>query len=250
MTQEQRDKVIAKIKKLMALASSPNEHEAALAAERAQAILAQYNLSMSEVEKARDSDDQVTEDGTLRTQSWPWQRQLAQHIAQMYFCRYFYITHRKPGANARSGHDAHYFIGAPINIEASKMMFVYLKDTVERLAREGAKDHPDSRSGYITSFQNACSQRLCIRIQERIAAAKKGELKAEGGSNLPVLASLYDRAQVANADYLARNHGKLKTVATRTKSAHAAGRDDGRAAGNRIGLDQQVGAKGEQRRLK
>jgi hypothetical protein len=43
--------VIDKINKLLALANSPNEHEAALAAQKASVLLTQYNLSLADLGK-------------------------------------------------------------------------------------------------------------------------------------------------------------------------------------------------------
>ena len=43
------NKLIERIRKLLALAESPNEHEAALASERAQALLAEHKLSLAQV---------------------------------------------------------------------------------------------------------------------------------------------------------------------------------------------------------
>ena len=44
-----------KIKKLFQLSNSPNENEAALALERAQKLMEEYNLTMSEVEGVKDA---------------------------------------------------------------------------------------------------------------------------------------------------------------------------------------------------
>ncbi|MGB4598452.1 MAG: DUF2786 domain-containing protein [Trichlorobacter sp.] len=45
-----RERVIEKVRKLLALSNSSNEHEAALAAAHAQRLLAEHNLAMSELE--------------------------------------------------------------------------------------------------------------------------------------------------------------------------------------------------------
>lgn len=45
-----RERVIEKVRKLLALSNSCNEHEAALAAAHAQRLLAEHNLAMSELE--------------------------------------------------------------------------------------------------------------------------------------------------------------------------------------------------------
>lgn len=248
LSEKAKKKIVERIEKLVRLTASSNEHEAALAAERVQAILAEYNLSMTDVESAKDGFDGIETDGNLRTHSYPWHRSLANAVAKMYFCRYFYITHRKPGGNARSGHDSHHFVGASHNIEVAKMMFVYLQETVDQLAREGAKSHPQSRSGYITSFTNSCANRLVTRIYDRVEAAKRGEVKNEAGKSM-ALVVLYDRTDQQLQAYLDDKHGKMKTNKSRARLTHWAGAEDGRAAGNKIGLDTQVAQSKAARRL-
>jgi len=245
---DSKDKLIAKIKKLMALTSSPNEHEAALAAEKMQAILAEHNLSMTDVKAAKEGFDGIKTDGDLRTNSFPWRRSLANAVAQMYFCKYFFVTHRKPGGNARSGHDSHHFVGASHNIEVAKMMFGYLNETVDRLAREGAKAHPENRSGYITSFTNACAGRLVTRIYDRIEAAKRGEVKNEAGKSM-ALVVLYTETEKQLQAYLDDRHGPMKSRPSRARLTNMAGTLDGRAAGDKIGLDQQVANNNAARRI-
>lgn len=54
-----RDRVIEKVRKLLALSNSSNEHEAALAAAHAQRLLAEHNLSMSELEAREEGAAEV-----------------------------------------------------------------------------------------------------------------------------------------------------------------------------------------------
>lgn len=48
--------MIEKIKKLIALASSPNEHEAALAMKKASELLAKYNLTMAAIDQTNENN--------------------------------------------------------------------------------------------------------------------------------------------------------------------------------------------------
>lgn len=52
-----RDDVIEKVQKLLSLASSPNEHEAAVAAAKAHELLTRYNLSIEDVDQSRLSEE-------------------------------------------------------------------------------------------------------------------------------------------------------------------------------------------------
>ncbi|KKK79336.1 hypothetical protein LCGC14_2834560, partial [marine sediment metagenome] len=49
-----KSKVIDTIRKLLALSESANEHEAGLAAEKTQELLARYNIDLFEVEDVKE----------------------------------------------------------------------------------------------------------------------------------------------------------------------------------------------------
>ena len=54
-----REKIIERVRKLLALSSSSNEHEAALAAAHAQRLLSEHNLAMSELEVQEEGAGEV-----------------------------------------------------------------------------------------------------------------------------------------------------------------------------------------------
>jgi len=247
MTELEKQKMIEKVRKLLALAASSNEHEAALAAERAQSILADYNLSMDDVAtKERTLGDDFIVDKEIVNDSYPWKRQIAVNVAKLYFCDYYFQSmHYDEKYNRyKVRQDRHAFVGAPHNIEVAKMMFVYLITTVERLAREGMKQEPaKGRDAYRRSFQWAASLRLATRLRERYEAAQRNEVQSEAGTNLPALASLYSQTANALNKYIADNVGGMRTKKTRPNMSSAAGAAHGRAAGDRIGLDTQVGSR-------
>jgi len=220
-----RDKLIDKIRKLLALAgSNSNEHEAASAAERAQALLAEYNLSMTDVDgKSTNADDKTTEDRELLNESFPWKRNVGSAVGKMFFCGYFFIQKKVVDAKGKVKRmDQHVFLGAAHNITVTKQMFIYLVDTVERLARESALKVPaKDREAYRRAFMWACTKRLCYRI--------------------------YDQNNVKN--YLDDQKVKLKTYNRGGQTSSFSGTVDGNAAGHKIGLDQQVGGKQNQRML-
>lgn len=246
MIENERAKLLDRIRKLLALATSSNENEAAAAAEKAQAMLAEHNLSMLDV-KTSDGDDMMKDviiDNTIVTSSHPWRRPLGVVVAQLYFCSYFYTVLRGKSTNVHS------FVGADHNVMVAVVMFKYLLETIDRLAREGAKKVPKSeQSPYRVAFRSACCVRLCHRIQDRIAAAKRGEIKGEGGKAL-VLASLYDQAQHMLDKYLEQKIPGLRVKKNNLKTMiHAQGGIEGYAAGNTIGLDDQVAGVGKHARI-
>lgn len=58
MNTEQIEKIIAKVQKLLALATSCNEHEAKAAAQKAQELMLQYNLEAQQIDFDRDYSKQ------------------------------------------------------------------------------------------------------------------------------------------------------------------------------------------------
>jgi hypothetical protein len=248
-SQEQRAKIVDKVRKLLALSTSPNENEAASAAEKAQALLAEYNLSVEEIKQdgSRVEDIFITK-ARLRTPSVPWIRYIGGACAALYFCKYYYTHDYVYTAQRKCGYirkDIHSFVGAEHNIAVADMMFEYLIKTVDRLSKEGQKSvHPRERTSYDTSFKQACSLRLASRIKERIEAAKQGKVKSETtGKNLPALLNVYERTEKALKEHLDKTV-KLRKSRKQPIASNSRGVADGRRAGDSIGLDPQVGNSG------
>lgn len=256
MNDSERQRMIDKIRKVVALSTSPNEAEAAAAAEKAQAMLAEYNLSMSDLNTdQKDEDLVIIEDDDAKTESVPWRRRIASGVAKLYFCTYFYTFVKEVAPTRGCGYirsDKHTFIGEQHNVAVAKMMFKYLGDAVERLSGEAALAYPTrERSSYRTSFKLACATRLYWRMHERIEASKRGEVKSEGGKNLPALLDLYTKTGQQLQTYMQQKHKKLgKSRSTSNITRHAAGWNDGEAAAEKIGLDPQVSGKAAAHLLK
>jgi hypothetical protein len=244
MTDEMRDKMLERVKKLLNLAkNNSSEEEATAANEKAHAILAEYNLSMSDVQTTEIDRDEVETLGGLYTSVHPWRRPIARAVAEMHFCKYLY-------RNA-NGKQEHMFVGTKANATVASMMSTYLFETVDRLAYQGSKSVSTSQgSPFRVAFRAAAAGRLSDRIYQRIEAAKRGgEVKVEG-KNLPALMSLYQKYDAATQAYVSKMYGKTKTSVAKLRTGlHQRGAAEGWAAGNSIGLDQQVG-KGSQKRLR
>lgn len=65
-----RERVIEKVRKLLALSNSSNEHEAALAAAHAQRLLAEHNLAMSELEVQEEGAGEVVIEVARTVPKW------------------------------------------------------------------------------------------------------------------------------------------------------------------------------------
>lgn len=90
-----RDKVVSKLEKLLALAQSPNPHEAKLATDKAAELMAAYNVEMAEIQAARGEVQKKAEivkiDG-LGPQVDRWEAALGFGVGKAFDCRA--IVHR------------------------------------------------------------------------------------------------------------------------------------------------------------
>lgn len=248
LTQQQ---LIDKINKIMALAANnPNEEEAASAAAKAQALLAEYNLTHADLDRAgKQAMSDIFVNDTCESDNYPWRVGLAAAVSQLYFCGYFY-------RNMPKYRRQHVFIGQRHHTDIAKSIFEHLCDAVNRLAREGAKTVPKKeQSPYRATFRPSASMRLQNRLIRRKRAAEQGEIKAievadngavtETSRNLPALLSTYKQEEERVESFMEQNY-KIKKTKVRMTNIHAKGAEDGRRAGETIGLDPQIG-KGEQR---
>lgn len=239
-------KIIEKVRKLLALAEreTTNEHEAALAAQRAQEILAEYNIELYEVKDHRQEAD-VTQSNVM-TPVNPWQRRIRNAVATMYFCEYFYMTKNhfdeKTGQYKKaSKRDYHCYVGEEHNIIVAQLMSEYLVQTGIRLMFNEQKQYPKSEHArFRKSFLNSYALVLRDRIWQRIRESKEKATPMGDGRNLPALRSLYDDARERNRRYLANQGIHLRTAKGRSRSSHLGGSMAGAQAGRDVSLDQQV----------
>lgn len=123
--------IIEKIKKLLALANSSNEHEAALAAGHAQRLLSEHNLAMTDIEAAHKPDkaDKVE---TAVSKSLPkWMRHLSAGVSTAFDCQA--VHHPATGRLT--------FIGVGADVQIAAYTFTYLDRTVRKLCSTYMKGH-------------------------------------------------------------------------------------------------------------
>lgn len=120
---DKRQKIIEKIRKLLRLAKSSNEHEAALAAARAQELLAKHNLDESELtEKELPKEAGIASVNTVQKPA-SWVYLLASAVAGAFDCQYF---HSSLGRTK--------FVGVDLDHEVAAFTFGYLYRAINRLA--------------------------------------------------------------------------------------------------------------------
>lgn len=99
---EQKERMISKIEKLLALAdNNSNEEEMQSAMLKAQALMAQYNIKMGEIGQSDYSAAKIIHLNVGgKTAVAPWKKLLASIIAKNFRCRIYYLKYKGlPGVN-------------------------------------------------------------------------------------------------------------------------------------------------------
>jgi hypothetical protein len=228
-TEVDREKLIDRVKKLLALAgNNSNENEAAVATAKASRLIAEYNLTLSELKDA--GDERIQNEYPSNGLKNSWERTIWFGVAELNFCMYYYSS--KPPYSL-----VHHLIGTEVNVISSKVMADYLVSTVNRLAQEapiaGTKRN---------AFRLGCADRLYHRLAALKADRAKGEAQTTVGTTLPALADLYGIHNQANLDlYSATHNGRKLGPGSRNSTKNHDVYAQGYVAGGGISLDTQVG---------
>lgn len=113
--QMEKDFIINKIRKLLALASSKNENEAQSALLMAQKLMAIHNIEMSQVDNVRTDHNVIEEEADSKRHKTIWKRRLAQVIANNFKCGIFFRGH---------GTYSTIFVGKMENIDICKTIYL------------------------------------------------------------------------------------------------------------------------------
>lgn len=227
-----------KIQALLNLATSPNEAEATAAMEKAQELLAKYNLSMADVVKS--SEKKFTIVKTKVTDVFAHKRRVGIAVGRVYFAKhYFEVVPTQSKSKNVYNRERHCFAGEQHNADIALMMFDYIIKTIDRLAKEEADKLEDKKKywSFQTGFKTACAQRVYERLIEKLQTVTA---PAKPGGNLPALANLYNTTQQEVTEFLESELGGLKSVKARPQNYDLDGMRAGRKAGDSIGLDAQI----------
>lgn len=218
------DPIIARIQKLLALAGSSNEHEAALAAAHAQRLLAEHNLAMADIESAQKPQSVDKVEAQVSRTLPKWVRHLSAGICTAFDCQA--IHHPLQGKMT--------FIGVGADVQIAAYTFSYLDKTVRRLCSSYMKQHVSSdlpnrhrelkRQSYYLGAVSTIIGRL--REQKAITPTTPGAL-------VPVKEGLIRKAM--------SEIGPIRTVRSRRSyidsHAYSKGQQDGHNVGINKGID-------------
>jgi hypothetical protein len=238
---EQQTQVLEKVKKLLALAKSPSEAEAAAALAKASVLLAKYGLSMAEVRQDEDVQEAVLlEKKRLRS----WESFLVAVVCKATFTE---ALHYRTQAVGRI-----LLIGREVNIITARELFAYLHRQILILGRA----HSPSIA-HVDSFRQGLVQRIGERLAEQYQegqdpeqrkdkAQRKGtdqqDTEADSRAGTTALILQADAAaHIENHEFIKQKYGKTTTRRT-GRRVEADSYYRGRAVGDTVNLDRQIEA--------
>lgn len=165
-----------KLRKILALTTSPVEGEAQAAAAMLARLLEQHNLDLADLEQKGATKPGVREEShDLGKAAFKWKLTLAEEIAEYYFCW--------PMVNRDSNTVA--FVGRPDNVESLKMLYDWLIDQIKRFGSVERKAHMLETGEHIDPlrWQTGFGEGAAKRLGERLAEMREKE-SSEAGTAL------------------------------------------------------------------
>jgi hypothetical protein len=169
---ERQGAIVEKIRKLLALGESDNEHEAALAIARANALMEKYDIEETMIHLDDGTEDEPVVDSVLfgkGKQKIYWRGRLAGVLASANGCDYYWSS----GGWGRDKHTHIKIVGRKSDSDWVRQLFTHCALEIDRLTAKHAKGREFGRA-----FRFGCVQ----AIEEAIAAEKRrlrDELRAD-----------------------------------------------------------------------
>jgi hypothetical protein len=215
--------IIEKIRKLLALANSSNEHEAALAAGHAQRLLSEYNLAMTDIEAAHRPDRADTIETTVARSLPKWVSHLCAAVSSAFDCQA--VHHPATGKLT--------FIGVGADVQITAYTFSYLDRTVRKLCGTYMKQH--SGSTMVNRHRELMRQSYYLGVVATIAERlreQKLQTPVTVGALVPVKEGLIRQA-LNEIGPIRTRHGRRSYI---NADAFTRGQLDGARVGFRHGV--------------
>lgn len=221
--------IIEKIKKLLALANSGNEHEAALAAGHAQRLLSEHNLAMADIEAVRKPDKADRVKTTVAKTLPKWLRHLSGGVSTAFDCQA--IHHPATGKLT--------FIGVGADVQIAAYTFSYLDQTIRKLCSNYMKQHTAEttanrqRELMRQSYYLGVVSTITTRLREQKAATP-----VTSGALVLLKEGLIRQAmsEIAN----------LRTMHSRKSYVNSHAYNSGQTDGKQVGIHQGIGGNAAQ----
>lgn len=252
------EKIIDKIRKLMTLANSANEHEAALAAARATELMLKHEIEEAQLAVTEGAEviEEVESQSIDETGSIvPWKGNLCAGLAQSMGCEFYYGSAR--GGAGHKRHRTYLIIGQEAKRAMIKYMYKYLCAELIRLADlafrkavlkqradyisevkeykasgldAGPAPKPLSARSWKNGFRLGAATTIWNRLNKQRKETHQEAQEAGQTTALVVVAKNADAVQL----WMKKNvklSGKGRAGTTSSSSGYGAGREAGKSVG-------------------
>ena len=216
--------IIEKIRKLLALSNSSNEHEAALAAGHAQRLLSEHNLAMADIE-AKEPPQSADRVETSVAKALPkWVRHLSAGVCSAFDCQA--IHHPAYGKLT--------FIGVGADVQIAAYTFAYLDKSIRKLCTRYLKDNaatliPARQRELIRhSYYLGAVSTINIRLRNQ-----KRQTPTTPGAMVPVKEGLIKKAM--------DDAGATRTIRSRRSYINAQAYNRGQSDGRNVEIVKGLG---------
>ena len=213
-----------KIKKLLSLSKSPNEHEAQSALAKAQQLMAEHKISMAEVEdKEKRKANEHSAGITYSTRRDPWVLRLSKVISKNYCCESF--SRREKGKQTYKL----YFCGLNEDVEICMIAFKYATDCIQSEIKKRKQKGKlfNYTNELVTSMCNGYAYGFIKGLDEAFEEQKRAAAQSEANWGL-VLSTPPEVKQRMSELGLKTTTFRSKQAAKVSKSDYEAGKKDGR----------------------
>lgn len=241
---DEQARVLERVRKMLRLANdaAASEGERENALRMAHATLAKYNLTLADA-KDRPAEEEKRGMGTMIGKDYPWMRTVAQGVAELFFCKYLYVSIRG------TGRVKHYFVGKESNTIVAREMSEFVISSIDREARMYAAMRGATGTMW-RSFCKGASHRIYARCVAIRKAAETPEPAASSTSTALVLRSLYHSEEVANDALIKQTFPRVKEDKSKERNTIWSAAEAGAAFADKVPLNTQVGSTPERTKLK
>ena len=236
--ENENDKIIIKVKKLMNLASSDNGHEAEAAAAKAGEFIRRYNIDLMEQDGKRNFESIIITDTVLkRSQA---QILTASILKSFYFVTPIWISTYVPEKD-KMGKDLE-ISGTLTNLKIADYVFHYVLQYAEKSWRKYKLKNPGcrSRSGYMTGIVNGFREKLeeqqASSITNQYEQSDRNRYDRHNGfCNTPVV--IEDRQLVK---YWNERYPSVVTARTYYSSTSISAYNSGKSRGKKLTISKGI----------
>ena len=228
----------------MSIENGASENEAMQAADKAQKLLQEHNLSIADIKDEDQVEPMDSED--VEVDRDLWKGYIRNATAKLYFCK-TYTTMKL---------DKHYkrikvitFVGRKSNRLVATEMCKYFINTIERLAAEEFRKVAGNRASINRmshAFKQGAASKLSKRLNDRYNEIVPDYIPQGNPDGLPVL---YKNEQMAITKWLEQKGIRLRSAKSRMSIRDRVAYSRGSEKGNGIGINTQVNDRTKSRML-